>query len=53
MAISSVVDRWGYLPKWLVLGTIIGISAGLGAIVFYLALRYGVSVIHHLRALLV
>lgn len=41
MAISGVVDRWGYLPKWLVLGTIIGISAGVGAIVFYLALRFG------------
>jgi len=41
MAISGVVDRWGYLPRWLVLGTVIGISAGLGAIVFYLALRFG------------
>lgn len=41
IAISSTLDRWGYLRKWLVLGTIIGISAGLGAIVFYLALRFG------------
>ena len=41
MAISSALDRWGYLRKWLVLGTIIGISAGIGAIVFYLALRFG------------
>ncbi len=41
MAATAAVDQWGFLPKWLVLGTIIGISAGLGAIVFYLALRLG------------
>ncbi|MHB8328291.1 MAG: chloride channel protein, partial [Acidimicrobiales bacterium] len=41
MMVSGVVDRWGYLRKWLVLGAIIGISAGLGAIVFYSALRLG------------
>lgn len=44
VVISGVVDRWGYLPRWLVLGTIIGISAGLGAIVFYLALQFGTYV---------
>src|SRR6185436_16839744 len=30
----------GYLRKWLILGISIGIIAGLGAVVFYLALRY-------------
>jgi H+/Cl- antiporter ClcA len=29
-----------YLYKWLLLGIIIGVVAGLGAVVFYLALRY-------------
>ena len=30
----------GYLRKWLILGVAIGIIAGLGAVVFYLALKY-------------
>jgi CIC family chloride channel protein len=33
------VRRRSYLHKWLVLGTGIGVIAGLGALVFYLALR--------------
>ncbi|MGD1172416.1 chloride channel protein [Mycobacterium seoulense] len=32
--------RSGYLQKWLLLGVMIGIVAGLGAVVFYLALKY-------------
>jgi CIC family chloride channel protein len=30
----------GYLQKWLVLGVTIGVVAGLGAVVFYIALKY-------------
>jgi CIC family chloride channel protein len=30
----------GYLQKWLVLGVTIGVVAGLGAVVFYLGLKY-------------
>lgn len=30
----------GYLPKWLALGITIGVISGLGAVVFYLALKY-------------
>jgi chloride channel protein, CIC family len=30
----------GYLPKWFLLGTTIGVIAGLGAVIFYLALKY-------------
>lgn len=33
------VGRAGYLRKWLVLGILIGIIAGLGAVLFYTALR--------------
>jgi CIC family chloride channel protein len=29
-----------YLPKWLLLGVTIGVISGLGAVVFYLALKY-------------
>lgn len=29
-----------YLPKWFLLGTTIGVISGLGAVVFYLALKY-------------
>ena len=34
-------DRLGYFPRWLILGVVIGIAAGLGAIAFYEALRLG------------
>jgi CIC family chloride channel protein len=34
------IRKSGYLVKWLVLGTAIGAIAGLGAVAFYLALRY-------------
>ena len=44
---ASLADGWarssaesGYLRKWLILGVAIGIIAGLGAVVFYLALKY-------------
>jgi CIC family chloride channel protein len=33
------VNALSYLPKWLLLGAVIGVIAGLGAIVFYAALR--------------
>ena len=38
--IGAVVRNSGYLRKWLILGVAIGIIAGLGAVVFYLALKY-------------
>lgn len=38
--IGGFVRRSGYLRKWLILGISIGIIAGLGAVVFYLALDY-------------
>lgn len=34
------VGNLEYLQKWLLLGIVIGVVAGLGAVVFYLALRY-------------
>jgi hypothetical protein len=37
---SASINRAGYLRKWLILGIAIGIIAGLGAVVFYLALDY-------------
>ena len=37
---GASVNRAGYLRKWLILGIAIGIIAGLGAVVFYLALDY-------------
>lgn len=40
MPLSAWIDRSGYLRKWLVLGIAIGVIAGLGAVVFYLALDY-------------
>lgn len=36
--IGGHVNRQSYTVKWLILGTLIGISAGLGAVVFYEAL---------------
>ena len=37
---GASIRKSGYLHKWLLLGTTIGIIAGLGAVVFYLALKY-------------
>jgi CIC family chloride channel protein len=37
---GASIRNAGYLPKWLVLGITIGVIAGLGAVVFYLALKY-------------
>jgi chloride channel protein, CIC family len=34
-----------YLPKWLVLGSVIGVIAGLGAVVFYEALSFSTHVL--------
>lgn len=36
----TFVRNSGYLRKWLILGIAIGVIAGLGAVVFYLALEY-------------
>jgi CIC family chloride channel protein len=38
--VSGWINRSGYLRKWLVLGVAIGVTAGLGAVVFYLGLGY-------------
>lgn len=38
--VGSSLNRAGYLRKWLTLGITIGVIAGLGAVVFYLALDY-------------
>jgi len=38
--LGGFIRRSGYLRKWLILGVSIGIIAGLGAVVFYLALDY-------------
>lgn len=42
-AIGTYIGAWtrraSYLQKWMVLGTMIGVIAGLGAVVFYAALR--------------
>ncbi|MEZ0365678.1 chloride channel protein [Mycobacterium sp. pUA109] len=38
--LGRFVTNAEYLPKWLLLGTLIGVVAGLGAVVFYLALKY-------------
>ena len=37
---GAFVRNSGYLRKWLILGVAIGVIAGLGAVVFYLALKY-------------
>lgn len=37
---GAFIRNSGYLRKWLILGVSIGIIAGLGAVVFYLALDY-------------
>jgi CIC family chloride channel protein len=38
--LGGFIRRSGYLRKWLILGLSIGVIAGLGAVVFYLALDY-------------
>ena len=38
--LGRFVRNLEYLYKWLLLGVIIGVVAGLGAVGFYLALRY-------------
>ena len=38
--LGGFIRRSGYLRKWLILGVSIGVIAGLGAVVFYLALDY-------------
>ncbi|WP_319452686.1 MULTISPECIES: chloride channel protein [unclassified Mycobacterium] len=38
--VGDFVRRSGYLRKWLILGIAIGVIAGLGAVLFYLALDY-------------
>jgi H+/Cl- antiporter ClcA len=35
---GAYINRQSYLVKWLILGTLIGITAGLGAVVFYATL---------------
>ncbi|MGH2595740.1 MAG: chloride channel protein, partial [Actinomycetota bacterium] len=37
--LAARITRWSYLRKWIVLGTMIGTVAGVGAIVFTEALR--------------
>ncbi|BBZ35994.1 chloride channel protein [Mycolicibacterium confluentis] len=37
---GAFVRNSGHLRKWLILGVIIGVIAGLGAVAFYLALKY-------------
>ncbi len=37
---GATIRKSGYLQKWLLLGVTIGVVAGLGAVVFYLALKY-------------
>jgi len=37
---GAAIRNAGYLRKWFLLGTTIGVIAGLGAVVFYLALKY-------------
>jgi chloride channel protein, CIC family len=38
--VGNFVRNLQYLEKWLLLGIVIGVVAGAGAVVFYLALRY-------------
>ena len=37
---GASIRNSGYLRKWLLLGITIGVVAGLGAVVFYLVLKY-------------
>ena len=47
---GSWVRGTGYLPKWIVLGTGIGVIAGLGAVAFYRALRFATWLFLHVIA---
>ncbi len=38
--LGRFIRNLGYLYKWLLLGVVVGVVAGFGAVVFYLALRY-------------
>ncbi len=38
-AIGARINAMSYLPKWLILASVIGVIAGVGAVVFYEALR--------------
>jgi CIC family chloride channel protein len=38
--LGAFIRESGYLRKWLILGVSIGVIAGLGAVVFFLALKY-------------
>ncbi len=38
--LGSLIRNLEYLEKWLLLGVVIGVVAGVGAVLFYLALRY-------------
>jgi chloride channel protein, CIC family len=38
--LGRFIGNLGYLNKWLLLGVVVGVVAGLGAVAFYLALRY-------------
>jgi chloride channel protein, CIC family len=37
---GATIQRSGYLQKWLLLGVTIGVISGLGAVAFYLSLKY-------------
>ncbi|MHB1781986.1 MAG: hypothetical protein ACYCTE_04715, partial [Acidimicrobiales bacterium] len=37
-ALGARINAMSYLPKWLILASVIGVIAGLGAVVFYEAL---------------
>ncbi|MFV0495140.1 chloride channel protein [Mycobacterium sp.] len=46
---GASIRNAGYLQKWLLLGAAIGVIAGLGAVVFYLAIKYtGAFLLGHL-----
>ena len=44
IALGQRINTMSYLPKWVILGTTIGVVAGLGAIVFYEALAFSTHV---------